>query len=50
VRAGKHAQNKRDMARKHTIHKIKAGKRTQKKIHRLESAIKMKGYARKRII
>lgn len=34
MRAGKRAQNKRNMARKHTIHKIKAGKRTQKKIHR----------------
>ena len=34
MRAGKRAQNKRDMARKHTIQEIKAGKHTQKKIDR----------------
>jgi hypothetical protein len=34
MRAGKRAQNKRDMDRKHTIQEIKAGKHTQKKIDR----------------
>jgi hypothetical protein len=35
VRARKRAQNKKDMAGKHTIQEIKAGKHTQNKIDRV---------------